>query len=185
MGNKEPNLGLGLSSPPTFEAGESSSSGLKALETSYQNGFSMPSSGRSATKDFESSRTPPTISEQRMTSSWVSLGMNSSLAVTEVAGNGGEDTAIPLAQPPTASTGPTVVAQASQDQISPISELSGSKLVLVVSSAMISESVMNPIVLALVSLDSLVGRRVGRRILWVWKDHVLLILRELKYLAQL
>ena len=35
LGIKEPNLGLGLSSPISFEAGESSSSGLKALETSY------------------------------------------------------------------------------------------------------------------------------------------------------
>ena len=57
----------------------------------------MLSSGRSATKDFESSRTTLTISEQRATLSWVSVGMNSSLAVTEVAGKGGEDTTIPLA----------------------------------------------------------------------------------------
>ena len=35
LGNKEPTLGLGLSSPISFEAGESSSSGLKTLETSY------------------------------------------------------------------------------------------------------------------------------------------------------
>nr|POE85022.1 hypothetical protein CFP56_52982 [Quercus suber] len=87
MGNKEPILGLGLSSPLSFEAGESSSSGLKALEASYQNGFSLPSSGGSATKDFESSRTTPTILEQRATSSWVSVGINSALAVTEVAGS--------------------------------------------------------------------------------------------------
>ena len=164
LGNKEPTLGLGLSSPLSFEAGESSSSGLKALETLYQNGSSLPSSGRSATKEFTSSRTTPTISEQRATSSWV-VGMNSSLAVMEVAGKGGEDITIPLVQPPTTSTRPAMVAQASHGQISSISELSGSKLVSVGSLAMILEPVTNPIVLAIVSLDSQWQRRLGRRIL--------------------
>ena len=68
---------------------------------------------------------------------------------------------IPLVQPPTASTGLAVVAQASHDQISQIDELSGSKLVPVGSSAMISEPVMNLIVLAIVSLDSLVASEIG------------------------
>ena len=115
LGNKEPILGLGLSSPLSFEAGESSTSGLKAPETSYQNGFSLLSSGRSATKDFESLWTTPTISEQLATSLWVSVGRNSSLVVTEVEGKGGDDVTIPLVQTPTASTGLAVVAQASYD----------------------------------------------------------------------
>ena len=54
-----------------------------------------------------------------------------------------------------------MVAQASHDQISPISELSGLKLVSTGSSAMISELVTNSIVPALVSLDSPVASEVG------------------------
>ena len=114
--NKEPILGPGLSSPSNFEAGESSFSGPRALETSYQNGFTTLSSGRSdniATKDFESLRSTPTTLEHLATSSKVSLGMYSSLAASEVVGNAGEDSMIALAQPPTALTGPAVVAQAS------------------------------------------------------------------------
>mgnify|MGYP000905544632 CR=1 FL=1 len=153
LGKKEPTLGLGLSSPLSFEAGESSTSGLKALEASYQNGLSMPSSGRSATKEVESSRTTPTVSEQHATPLWVSVAMNPSLAVTEVAGKGEEDITIPLAQPPTASTGPAVVAQASHVLTSPIKELGGSKLVPVGPSGMISEPATNPIVPAKASLD--------------------------------
>nr|POF27049.1 importin-9 [Quercus suber] len=72
-------VGLG-SSKQNAQAG-----GLKALEASYQNGLSLLSSGGSATKDFESSRTTPTILEQRATSSWVSVGINSASAVTKVA----------------------------------------------------------------------------------------------------
>ena len=88
---------------------------LRLRETLYQNGFSLLSSGRSATKDFESLWTTPTISEQLATSLWVSVGRNSSLVVTEVEGKGGDDVTIPLVQPPTASTGLAVVAQASYD----------------------------------------------------------------------
>ena len=84
-----------------------------------------------------------------------------------MAGKGGEDITIPLVQPPTVSTGPAMVAQASNGQISSISELSGSKLVSVGSLAMILEPVTNPIVPAIVSLDSQWHRRLGRRILWV------------------
>ena len=90
----------GLSSPSNFEAGESSFSGPRALETSYQNGFITLSSGRSdniATKDFESLRSTPTTLEHLATSSKVSLGMYSSLAASEVVGNVGEDSTIALA----------------------------------------------------------------------------------------
>ena len=166
-GNKEPILGLGLSSPSNFETGESSFSGPRALETSYQNGFTMPSSGRSdniATKDIESSRSTPTTSEHLATSPKVLLGMYSSSAASEVVGNAKEDSTIALAQPPTASTGPTVVAQASHVQISPISDLNGSKLMLVVSSATISKPVMtlaDPKVSTMVSLSSLVASEDG------------------------
>ena len=76
LGNKEPILGLGLLSPSNFEAGESSFSGLRALESSYQNGFTMPSSGRSdlvATKDFMCSMVKPTTSEQPAMSPKVSV----------------------------------------------------------------------------------------------------------------
>ena len=76
------------------------------------------------------------------------------LSNDESGGKVGEDITIPLGQPPTASTGPTMVAQASHSQISSISELSGSKLVSVGSSAMILEPVTNPIVPTIVSLDS-------------------------------
>ena len=76
------------------------------------------------------------------------------LSNDESGGKVGEDITIPLVQPPTASTGPTMVAQASHGQISSISELSGSKLVSVGSSAMILEPVTNSIVPAIVSLDS-------------------------------
>ena len=54
-----------------------------------------------------------------------------------------------------------MVAQASHDQISTISELSGLKLVPVGSSAMISKPVTNPIVPAIVSLDSPMASKVG------------------------
>ena len=120
----------------------------------------MPSSGTSATKEFESSRNTPTISEQRATSLCISVGMISSLAVTEVSGKGGEDITIPPTQPPAASTGPVVVVQDSHDQVSPISELNGSNLVSVESTAMTSVLVTNPIVPAIVSLDSPVASEI-------------------------
>ena len=145
LGNKEPILGPGLSSPSNFEVGESSFSGLRALESSYRNGFSMPSlvrSGSIATKESESSRSTPTTSEHLTTSLKVLLGMYSTLAASEVVGNAGEDSAIALSQPPTASTGPVVVAQPSHVQLSLISDLKGLTLVPVGSSATISEPVM-------------------------------------------
>ena len=145
LGNKEPILGPGLSSPSNFEVGESSFSGLRALESSYRNGFSMLSSVRSdsiATKEFESSRSTPTTLDHLTTSLKVSLGMYSTLAASEVVGNAGEDSAIALAQPPTALTGPVVVAQPSHVQLSLISDLKGLTLVPMGSSATISEPVM-------------------------------------------
>ena len=86
--NKEPILGLGLSSPQNFEVGKSSFSGPRALESSYLNGFTMLSSSRSeltAMMDFTSSMVTPITSELPVMSTKVS----SSLTVIEVAGKGG------------------------------------------------------------------------------------------------
>ena len=110
MENKEPSLGLGLSSPRSFEAGESSFSELKDLESSYLTGF-MQSSGRTeltTTKVPESSTVTPIASEQPVMSP---KGSSSSLTVTVVVDKGGQHTA----QPPTAPKGPAVVAQAYQE----------------------------------------------------------------------
>ena len=112
--NKEPILGLGLSSPRNFEAHKNSFSGPKALESSYLNGFIMLSSGRSeltATKDFESSMITPITSEQPAMLPKVS----SSLTAMVVASKGGQHSPIRIAQPPTAPTGSAVVAQASHE----------------------------------------------------------------------
>ena len=46
QGSVKPTLGLGLSSPCNFEAGECSISSPKVLETSYHNYLANPSSGR-------------------------------------------------------------------------------------------------------------------------------------------
>ena len=118
LGNEKPILGLGLSSPLNFEAVESSFSGQRALESSYQNEFIIPSSGRNvltAMKELETSMVSPTTSEQLAMSPKVTLDTNSSLVATEVAGEGVQHNPIRLAQPPTALTGPTVVAQASHE----------------------------------------------------------------------
>ena len=64
LGNKKPILGLGLSSPLNFEAGESSFNGPNALELSYQIEFFIPSSGKSeliATKELESTMVLPSL----------------------------------------------------------------------------------------------------------------------------
>ena len=110
--NKEPILGLGLSSPRNFGAGESSFTGQKDLESSYLNGCSMPSSGKNeltATKEFECSRVSPITLEQHV---MLSKG-SSSLTVMVVAGKGGQHSLISIAQPPIALTSPVAVAQAS------------------------------------------------------------------------
>ena len=96
MENNEPILGLGLSSPQNFEAGESSLSGQKDLESSYLNGCTMPSLGKSeptATKEIECSRVSPIASEQHPMSSKGS----SSLTVTVVAGKSGQHCSISIA----------------------------------------------------------------------------------------
>ena len=113
LGNKEPILGPGLLSPPIFEAGESSFSRPRALESSYQNGSTMPSSSRSelsAMKEFVSSMIKPTTSKQPMTSLKVSVVTPTTseqpatsskvpfdLAVTEVESKGGQHGPIRLA----------------------------------------------------------------------------------------
>ena len=102
----------------------------------------------------------PKTSEQLAMSPKVTLDTISSLAATEVVGESGQHSPAQLAQPPTAPTGPTVVAQASHEPLSVISAPSGSRLVPVVSSATISETVMtftNSIVSTLVSLTSQVA----------------------------
>ena len=96
MENNEPILGLDLSSPQNFEVGESSLSGQKDLESSYLNGCTMPSLGKSeptATKEIECSRVPPIASEQHPMSSKGS----SSLTVTVVAGKSGQHCSISIA----------------------------------------------------------------------------------------
>nr|POE57157.1 hypothetical protein CFP56_34120 [Quercus suber] len=93
LGNKEPILGLGMSSPFIFEAGESSFRGPRPLETSYQTGFSKPSSGGSeniATKDVASSGSIPTTSEHLAKLPKVPLGTFSALAASEVLTNSKE-----------------------------------------------------------------------------------------------
>nr|POE83592.1 hypothetical protein CFP56_06684 [Quercus suber] len=67
LGTKTSNLGLGWSSPRNLETGQSSLSGPSVLETSNQNCFSIPSSGRSeltTTKNLESSMVLPTTEVQ-------------------------------------------------------------------------------------------------------------------------
>ena len=64
LGNKKPILGLGLSSPLNFEAGESSFNGPNALELSYQIEFFILSSGKSeliATKELETTMVLPSL----------------------------------------------------------------------------------------------------------------------------
>ena len=132
LGSKKPILGLDLSSSLNFKAGKSSFSGLNALEPSYQNGISIPSSSRSeltATKELESSMVSPTTSEQLAMLPEVILDTISSLAVTEVAGDGDQHSPPQLVQPPTVPIGPAVVAQAFHKPLSAISAPSGSRLV--------------------------------------------------------
>ena len=88
MENNEPILGLGLSSPQNFETSESLLSGQKDLESSYLNGCTMLSLGKSeptAMKEIECSRVSPIASEQHAMSSKGS----SSLTTTVVAGKSG------------------------------------------------------------------------------------------------
>ena len=128
-----------------FKASESSIRGINALEPSIQNGISIQSSGRSeltATKELESSMVSANTTEQPAMSPKV------------------QHSPTPLTQPPTVLTGALVVAQASHIPLLTINAPSGSRLVPVVSSAMISELVMtfiDPIVSALVSLTSQVA----------------------------
>ena len=144
MGNKKPILGLGLLSPLNFKAGESSFSGPNALEPSYQNGISILSSGRSeltTTKELESSMVSPNTSEQFAMSPKV------------------QHSPTPLTQPPTMPTGASMVAQASHAPLSVISAPSGSRLVLVVSSTTILESVMTFTDLIESALESLTSQK--------------------------
>ena len=159
MENKEPSLGLGLSSPRNFEAGESSFSELKDLESSYLTGF-MQSSGRTeltATKEPESATVTPIASEQPV----MSPKGSSSLTVTVVADKGGQHSS---AQPPTVPKGPTVVAQAYQEQVSSTGASCESGLVPKVSPATTSEPVrtlIDPRVSELVSMPSAVASEEG------------------------
>nr|POE69496.1 hypothetical protein CFP56_40629 [Quercus suber] len=76
-----------MSSPFIFEAGESSFRGPRPLETSYQTGFSKPSSGGSeniATKDVASSGSIPTTAEHLAKLPKVPLGTFSALVASEV-----------------------------------------------------------------------------------------------------
>jgi len=60
LGSKESTLGLGLSSPCNFEAGESSISGSHVLETSHRTCLANPSLGRSEIVAGEGGQHSPT-----------------------------------------------------------------------------------------------------------------------------
>ena len=89
LGSKNSVLGLGLSSPSNFEAGESSFSGPTILDPSYQSFLSIPSSSMrelTAMKKHESSVVSPTTSVKLVMLPKVPLATISSLATTKVAG---------------------------------------------------------------------------------------------------
>nr|POF13414.1 hypothetical protein CFP56_22933 [Quercus suber] len=163
LANKAPILGLGLSSPLSFEAGESSLSGQKELESSYLTRFTMSSSSRSeltATKEFECSRVSPITLEQQVTSP---KGF-SFLTQPPIASKQHVMSLIGIDQPPMVPIGPAEVAQDSHEQILPISAPSGSRWVPEVSPATLSEPVLtlnDSSVSELVSLPSLVASKEG------------------------
>ena len=135
-------LGLSLTSPSSFEAGESSFSGPTVLEPSNQSWFSILSLGKSelkATKKHESS----VISLE--TSVKPAMATVSSLAVTEVVGKGGQHSPSQIAQPSTMPTGPSVVAHASHELISAVGAPSGSIMLSEVSSTMVSSITMSKV----------------------------------------
>lgn len=137
QGSIESVLGLGLSSPSNFEAGESSTNGLNDLEISHQYCLANPSLNTDSKKS-ESSNDPATTAVMFATSPKVVSDTSSSMAAAEVAGEGGQHSPTRVAPSSTVSLGPDVVALASDDLISASGDLSGSSLVPVGSSATLS-----------------------------------------------
>nr|POE60730.1 hypothetical protein CFP56_53391 [Quercus suber] len=86
LGNNNSVLGLGLLSPSSFEAGESSLSGQTVLEHSDLSCLPIPSSGKSVLKKSESLAISQESLLEPVMSSMVSLATSSSLAASEVAG---------------------------------------------------------------------------------------------------
>ena len=134
-------MGLGLASPCNFEAGESSISGLNVLEPCHLNCLVNSSSSRSetiASKKLESFRDSPTTAVRLATLLKVISDMSSSVAVTEVVGEGGQHNPTRFAPTLIVPIGPEEVTHAPHDLILAIGDLSGSLLVPMVSSAKLS-----------------------------------------------
>nr|POE65756.1 hypothetical protein CFP56_45881 [Quercus suber]POF23559.1 hypothetical protein CFP56_50154 [Quercus suber] len=94
LGSKNTVLGLGLSSPSSFEAGGSSFSGPPVLEPSDQRCLSIPSPGKcdlNNKKKHESLAISLESSVKPVMMSKVPKATSSSLAVPEVAGEGGHN----------------------------------------------------------------------------------------------
>ena len=101
LASKNNILGLGLSSPSSFEAGESSFSGPTVLEPSDQSCLSVPSPGKCVLNDKkkqESSAISHKTSTKPVMLSKVPLATISSLAVTELAGKGDQHSPSCIAQ---------------------------------------------------------------------------------------
>ena len=141
-------MGLGLSSPCNFEARESSFSGLNVLETSHWNCLANPSLSRSETTDSKkigSSNDSPTTAVMLAMSPKVISDTSSSVVATKVAGEGGQHSPTHFAPSSTVPIGPEEVAHASHDPVSATGDLSGSMLVLVVSSATMSSTIASTV----------------------------------------
>ena len=83
--------------------------------------------------------------ESSTISSEVPLATISSLAVTKVAGEGGQHSQSQIAQPSTVPTRPTVVTHASHELVSVVEASIGSIMLLVVSSAMVSSTMVSEV----------------------------------------
>ena len=120
LASKEPVVGLGLASPCSFEAGESSTNGLNVLESTHLSCLATPGLSRSETtelKKFESSRDLPTTPVMITTSPEVISDMGSSVAAMVVASEGGQLSLDRFAPTLTVPIGPKEVAHASHDPI--------------------------------------------------------------------
>ena len=134
-------MGLGLASPCSFEAGESSTNGLNVLESTHLSSLATPGLSRSETtepKKFESSRDLFTTAVMIATSPEVISDMGSFVAATVVAGEGGKLSPDRFAPTLIVPIGPEEVAHASHNPISVTDDPCGSMVVPVVSSATMS-----------------------------------------------